>query len=38
MNERFGARFGYRGTFTCAWPETDVVPQAVKPVPEERRR
>ncbi|MEO7446889.1 MAG: DUF4166 domain-containing protein [Humibacillus sp.] len=36
-NARFGHLFGYRGTFTCEWPETTVVPPAVKPVREERR-
>jgi hypothetical protein len=36
-NHRFGPLFGYRGTFTCAYPEGGAVPEAVKPNREQSR-
>jgi hypothetical protein len=39
-NRRFGPLVGYRGWFTCTYPEVvgDAVPPSVKPLREERRR
>ena len=39
-NRRFGPLVGYRGWFTCTYPEVvgDAVPASVKPLREERRR
>jgi hypothetical protein len=36
-NRRLGFLFGYRGKFTCTFPEVDTVPPTVKPLREERR-
>jgi hypothetical protein len=37
VNHRFGPLFGYRGTFTCAYPAGDTVPGAIRPSREEGR-
>ncbi|WP_432497287.1 DUF4166 domain-containing protein [Kineococcus gypseus] len=39
-NRRFGPLVGYRGSFTCEFPEVvgEAVPAAVRPLREERRR
>jgi hypothetical protein len=37
INHRFGPLFGYRGTFTCSYPEGKLVPGAVKPTREQTR-
>jgi hypothetical protein len=39
-DRRFGPLVGYRGWFTCSYPEAvgDAVPASVKPLREERRR
>ncbi len=36
-NHRFGPLFGYRGTFTCSYPEDDPVPAEIRPVREQAR-
>lgn len=36
-NHQFGPLFGYHGTFTCRYPEGDLVPDAVKPIREQAR-
>jgi hypothetical protein len=36
-NAHFGFLFGYSGWFHCTWPRVDHVPDAVKPLREERR-
>jgi hypothetical protein len=36
-NHRFGPLFGYRGSFTCSYPEADTVPEAIKPNREQSR-
>lgn len=36
-NHRFGPLFGYHGTFACSYPESEVVPDAIRPVREQAR-